>query len=179
MNVPDKELGFIGMGGMGSRMAARLLAAGYDVTIYNRHPEPTVFLEKRGAKVAPGLYELGANADIVFSSLADDTAVGHLLERAAAAYAERRQALVRAFAEHDLAAWGLSGFNVWLPIADEHAAVRRLLEAGWAVAAGERFRHRTRPGIRISIGSLLPDEAPRLAEALALSTEHSTRTRSA
>jgi DNA-binding transcriptional MocR family regulator len=108
-----------------------------------------------------------------------DEAVGHLLERAAAAYAERRQALVRAFAEHDLAAWGLSGFNVWLPIADEHAAVRRLLEAGWAVAAGERFRHRSRPGIRISIGSLLPDEAPRLAEALALSTEHSTRTRSA
>ena len=48
-----------------------------------------------------------------------------------------------------------------------------------AVAAGERFRHRTRPGIRISVGSLLPDEAPRLAEALALSTEHSTRTRSA
>jgi 3-hydroxyisobutyrate dehydrogenase-like beta-hydroxyacid dehydrogenase len=74
--INDKpRLGFIGMGGMGSRMAARLLAAGYDVTIYNRHPEPTVFLEKRGAKVAPGLYELGANADIVFSSLADDAAV--------------------------------------------------------------------------------------------------------
>ena len=50
--INDKpRLGFIGMGGMGSRMAARLLAAGYDVTIYNRHPEPTVFLERRGAKL--------------------------------------------------------------------------------------------------------------------------------
>jgi DNA-binding transcriptional MocR family regulator len=108
-----------------------------------------------------------------------DPAVGRLLERAGAAYAERREALVRAFAEHDLAAQGASGFNVWLPVPDEQAAVRRLLEAGWAVAAGERFRHRTGPGIRISIGRLLSEEAPRLAEALALSTHPSTRTRSA
>jgi 3-hydroxyisobutyrate dehydrogenase/glyoxylate/succinic semialdehyde reductase len=74
--IKDKpRLGFIGMGGMGSRMAARLLAAGYDVTIYNRHPERALFLERRGARVAPGAYELAANADIVLSSLADDTAV--------------------------------------------------------------------------------------------------------
>jgi 3-hydroxyisobutyrate dehydrogenase-like beta-hydroxyacid dehydrogenase len=73
------RLGFIGMGGMGSRMAARLLAAGYDVTIYNRHPERALFLEKRGARLAPGLFELGANADIVLSSLADDAAVENVL----------------------------------------------------------------------------------------------------
>jgi DNA-binding transcriptional MocR family regulator len=108
-----------------------------------------------------------------------DPEVGRLLGRAETAYRERRDALVHAFGEHDLKALGLSGFNVWLPVPDEHAAVRRLLEAGWAVAAGERFRHRTAPGIRISIGSLLPEQAPRLAEALALSTERSSRTRSA
>jgi 3-hydroxyisobutyrate dehydrogenase-like beta-hydroxyacid dehydrogenase len=73
------RLGFIGTGGMGSRMAARLLAAGYDVTVYNRHPERALFLEKRGARVAPGLFELAANADIVLSSLADDTAVENAL----------------------------------------------------------------------------------------------------
>jgi 3-hydroxyisobutyrate dehydrogenase-like beta-hydroxyacid dehydrogenase len=73
------RLGFIGMGGMGSRMAARLLAAGYDVTIYNRHPERALFLEKRGARVAPGLHELAANADIVLSSLADDAAVENMM----------------------------------------------------------------------------------------------------
>lgn len=71
----NPRLGFIGMGGMGSRMAARLLAAGYDVTIYNRHRERTRFLEEQGAKVAPEPGELAAHADIVLSSLADDAAV--------------------------------------------------------------------------------------------------------
>lgn len=71
----NPRLGFIGMGGMGSRMAARLLAAGYDVTIYNRHRERTRLLEKQGAKVAPEADELAAHADIVLSSLADDAAV--------------------------------------------------------------------------------------------------------
>jgi 3-hydroxyisobutyrate dehydrogenase-like beta-hydroxyacid dehydrogenase len=71
----NPRLGFIGMGGMGSRMAARLLAAGYDVTIYNRHRERTRFLEEQGAKVALEPGELAAHADIVLSSLADDTAV--------------------------------------------------------------------------------------------------------
>ena len=69
------RLGFIGMGGMGSRMAARLLAAGYDLTIYNRNIARTLVLEKQGARVAPQPAELAAHADIVFSSLADDAAV--------------------------------------------------------------------------------------------------------
>src|SRR5882672_11389925 len=75
----NPRLGFIGMGGMGSRMAARLLAAGYAVTIYNRHRERTALLEKQGARVAPEIYELAAHADIVLSSLADDAAVEELM----------------------------------------------------------------------------------------------------
>ena len=75
----NPRLGFIGMGGMGSRMAKRLLAAGYDVTIYNRHRERTGFLEQQGAKVAPELYELAAHTDIVLSSLADDVAVENVM----------------------------------------------------------------------------------------------------
>jgi 3-hydroxyisobutyrate dehydrogenase-like beta-hydroxyacid dehydrogenase len=75
----SSPLGFVGVGGMGSRMALRLLTAGYGVTIYNRHPEPTRFLEKQGAKVAPNPGELAAHADIIFSSLADDVAVEQLL----------------------------------------------------------------------------------------------------
>jgi len=69
------RLGFIGMGGMGSRMAARLLAAGYDLTVYNRDRERTRPLEQQGAKVASEPDELAARVDIAFSSLADDLAV--------------------------------------------------------------------------------------------------------
>jgi DNA-binding transcriptional MocR family regulator len=102
-----------------------------------------------------------------------------LLDAARDAYALRRSALIDALKEHGMAAQGRSGFNVWIPVPDEQAASRRLLDAGWALAAGEHFRHRTAPGIRASIGSLLPAEARGLAEALALSADRPTRTRSA
>jgi len=72
-------LGFIGMGGMGSRMAARLLAAGYDLTVYNRDRERTRPLERRGAKVAAGPEELAAHAEIILSSVADDVAVQEVM----------------------------------------------------------------------------------------------------
>src|SRR4051812_13018380 len=69
------RLGFIAMGGMGSRMASRLLAAGYDVTVYNRARERTRALEERGATVAAQPAILAARSDIVFSSVADGAAV--------------------------------------------------------------------------------------------------------
>jgi 3-hydroxyisobutyrate dehydrogenase-like beta-hydroxyacid dehydrogenase len=69
------RVGFIGMGGMGSRMATRLLEAGYGLTIYNRARERTHSLEQRGAKVAEVPGTLAADCDIVFSSIADDAAV--------------------------------------------------------------------------------------------------------
>jgi 3-hydroxyisobutyrate dehydrogenase len=75
-NAPTRpRLGFIGMGGMGSRMAARLLDAGYDVTVYNRKRDRTQPLAQRGAKVAATPAELAAGVDFVLSSLADDAAV--------------------------------------------------------------------------------------------------------
>src|SRR5437879_10272292 len=79
METEKPQLGFIGMGGMGSRMAARLLAAGYDLTIYNRNRERTRLLEKQGATVAAEPGELAAHVDIVLSSLADDVAVENVM----------------------------------------------------------------------------------------------------
>ena len=97
MASEQPRLGFIGMGGMGSRMAARLLAAGYDVTIYNRDRERTRLLEKQGARVAPQPAELAARADIVLSSLADDVAVEALMLSPGGALAGARSGTV--FAE--------------------------------------------------------------------------------
>jgi len=81
MLTTDKSprLAFIGMGGMGSRMAARLVAAGFDVTVYNRDRERTRPLERRGAKVASEPEGLAAHADIVLSSVADDVAVEEVM----------------------------------------------------------------------------------------------------
>ncbi|MDB5863165.1 MAG: hypothetical protein JWO70_971 [Betaproteobacteria bacterium] len=73
------RVGFIGIGGMGSRMASRLLAAGYPLTIYNRARERTHALEERGAQVAALPETLAAGSDVVFSSVADDAAIGSVM----------------------------------------------------------------------------------------------------
>ncbi|HET7621937.1 MAG TPA: NAD(P)-dependent oxidoreductase [Gemmatimonadaceae bacterium] len=69
------KVGFIGLGQMGSGMAARLLEAGHALTVYNRTRARTKPLQERGASVAdtPALACSGAEA--VFTMLADDHAV--------------------------------------------------------------------------------------------------------
>ncbi|MGA7418415.1 MAG: aminotransferase class I/II-fold pyridoxal phosphate-dependent enzyme [Acidimicrobiales bacterium] len=90
-----------------------------------------------------------------------------LLDRAAVAYAHRRQALTRALAGRGFAATGSSGLTTWVPVGDEHAVVAGLAQEGWAVSPGERFRIASPPGIRIAFATLEEHEAPELADALA------------
>jgi len=86
---------------------------------------------------------------------------------AGAAYAERRARLIAELAERGIAATGASGLNVWVPVEHEAAVVEGLLAAGWAVSPGELFRLETGPGIRVTIATLRPEDAPRFAEDLA------------
>ncbi|HET7553479.1 MAG TPA: NAD(P)-dependent oxidoreductase [Gemmatimonadaceae bacterium] len=69
------KVGFIGLGQMGSGMAARLIAAGHDVTVYNRTRAKTKPLRDKGASVAETPADACANAEAVFTMLADDHAV--------------------------------------------------------------------------------------------------------
>ena len=110
---------------------------------------------------------------------ADEDAAA-LGEQAATVYAGRRRALLEALAEHQLHGSGASGLNVWLPVPDESLAVSGLLAAGWAVAAGERFRLASAaPAIRITTSTLRPGEAHRLAADLAAVLAPPARTRAA
>ncbi|MGW0767442.1 aminotransferase class I/II-fold pyridoxal phosphate-dependent enzyme [Streptomyces sp. NPDC002676] len=85
----------------------------------------------------------------------------------AAAYRSRRQALIDALADHGVAAHGRSGMNVWIPVPDETGALARLLQSGWAVAPGARFRISSPPGVRITVSTLTPEDIAALAEAVA------------
>jgi 3-hydroxyisobutyrate dehydrogenase len=69
------RVGFIGLGAMGSRMAGRLLAGHHDVTVYNRTRARARPLQQQGAKVAATPKQLAAGADVVFSSVANDSAL--------------------------------------------------------------------------------------------------------
>lgn len=101
------------------------------------------------------------------ATMSSDPAIRGLLARAEQRYATRQAALVAALAERGIGAHGRSGLGVWIPVEEEAAIVQALAERGWAVGAGERFRYRTAPGIRVTTTTLRPDEAPRLADDLA------------
>lgn len=75
----NERLGFIGLGRMGRRIAARLRQAGYPLTVYNRTLEKTAPLAEMGAAVAESPRELVAASEIVLSSLADDAAVEEVM----------------------------------------------------------------------------------------------------
>ena len=96
-----------------------------------------------------------------------DEAASGVVGKAEEQYAGTRMRLRAALAEHGIAAHGRSGLNVWVPVPDETVAITRLLGAGWAAAAGTRFRIHTGPGIRITIADLAADEIDPLADAVA------------
>ncbi len=68
------KVGFIGLGNMGSGMAGNLLAAGHEVTVYNRTPERAQALIAKGAKAGASIAE-ACHGDAVLTMLADDEAV--------------------------------------------------------------------------------------------------------
>lgn len=96
-------------------------------------------------------------------TLWSDPSSGRRFARAAEVYAQRRQALIDALAAHKVGAYGRSGLNVWIPVREETATVQALAERGWGVAAGERFRLRSGPAIRVTTSALVPDDAQRFA----------------
>ncbi|TMB03589.1 MAG: aminotransferase class I/II-fold pyridoxal phosphate-dependent enzyme [Deltaproteobacteria bacterium] len=113
------------------------------------------------------------------TTLWSDSATDRLLARAADTYATRRDALVRALAVHGIEAHGRSGLNVWVPVVEEAAIVAALAQAGWAVRAGERYRLKSGPAVRVTVAGLAPRDADRLAAALARSLRPERRRASA
>jgi 3-hydroxyisobutyrate dehydrogenase-like beta-hydroxyacid dehydrogenase len=68
------KVGFIGLGHMGGGMAANLLAAGHEVTVYNRTPRRSQALVERGAHAAARVAD-ACQGEAVITMLADDPAV--------------------------------------------------------------------------------------------------------
>lgn len=115
----------------------------------------------------------------VVASLWSDPGTTKRLRQAAAAYGERRQALLSALARCGIDARGSSGLNVWIPVREEAAVVAGLAAAGWAVRAGERYRLKSPPAVRVTTAALRPREAEPLADAFARILEGERPARSA
>jgi len=69
------SVGWVGLGKMGTPMAANLLADGYALHVFNRSPGKTRLLVEKGARLAAGLPELAAQCDVVLSTVSDDQAL--------------------------------------------------------------------------------------------------------
>jgi DNA-binding transcriptional MocR family regulator len=95
-----------------------------------------------------------------------DPAVPPLVARAAASYAQRREALLAALRSLGVPAHGRTGINVWVPVADETAAITRLRDDGYAVAPGSLYRIASPPGLRITVSPLDRDQIEPLADAV-------------
>jgi 3-hydroxyisobutyrate dehydrogenase-like beta-hydroxyacid dehydrogenase len=67
--MSDQVLGFVGLGQMGSRMAARLLDAGYSLVVCDRVDAAVAPLVARGARRAATPMEVADLSDIVLGSL--------------------------------------------------------------------------------------------------------------
>src|SRR5262245_50047189 len=68
------QVGFIGLGSMGSGMAANLLRVGHTLTLFNRTPDKAEALVAEGATLAKTPSE-AARGDVVITMLADDAVV--------------------------------------------------------------------------------------------------------
>ncbi|HUJ87706.1 MAG TPA: NAD(P)-dependent oxidoreductase [Burkholderiales bacterium] len=72
-------LGYLGTGQMGRPMAQRLLAAGYELWVWNRSADKLSGLLERGAKAAPSPAELARRAEIVMMCVTDQRAAEEVL----------------------------------------------------------------------------------------------------
>jgi 3-hydroxyisobutyrate dehydrogenase-like beta-hydroxyacid dehydrogenase len=68
------DIGFVGLGQMGTGMAANLLKAGHQVTVFNRTRAKAEALVAQGAKAAASVADV-CRGDAVITMLADDEAV--------------------------------------------------------------------------------------------------------
>lgn len=69
------KIGFIGLGIMGSRMAANLQKGGHSLVVYNRTRDKARLLLEQGAKWADSPADLAVEVEILFTMLAHPDAV--------------------------------------------------------------------------------------------------------
>ena len=69
------QVGFIGLGLMGSRLTRRLDTFGWQIRAWNRSPEPAEKLGEWGITIASSIANLVVESNVILSSLANDAAV--------------------------------------------------------------------------------------------------------
>jgi 3-hydroxyisobutyrate dehydrogenase-like beta-hydroxyacid dehydrogenase len=77
-----RNVAFLGLGKMGSPMAANIAKAGFELTVYNRTPEKLQPLLALGARAARSARDAAQRADAVVTNLMDDASVRAVVDGA-------------------------------------------------------------------------------------------------
>jgi 3-hydroxyisobutyrate dehydrogenase len=80
MSEKINTLGFIGIGLMGKPLVSRLLAAGFNVNVWNRTAEKLAPVVAAGAIACDSIAELANNSEVIILCLADTAAVAQVVE---------------------------------------------------------------------------------------------------
>lgn len=146
------------------RSVSKALGADFRLALMTGDPTTVARVEGRQLLatgwVSHVLQELVAN-------LWSDDKVQAATTQASTLYSARRLRMLDELAERGISAYGASGLNVWIPVTEEAPTVAGMLQRGWAITAGERWRQQSGPAVRITISTLQQDEIPVVADDLA------------
>jgi DNA-binding transcriptional MocR family regulator len=141
-------------------------ALGPDLRLALLTGDPTTVTRVEGRQLLGTGWVSTLLQQLVLALLRDDETADRLAH-AATVYAERQRGAVAALRNVGLDIAAPSGSNLWIPVPEETAVVRGLLDAGWAVGSGERHRIATPPAIRAATTTLDPSDADGFAADLA------------
>ncbi|EKF57490.1 2-hydroxy-3-oxopropionate reductase [Agrobacterium albertimagni AOL15] len=106
----NRQIAFLGTGLMGAPMARRLLAAGFQVTVWNRDRAKAEPLAAAGARLAESPTDAVSGASVIFTMLSDGAAVEDVLFTKGAAEALAKGTVV------------IDTSSIAPPIAKDHAS---------------------------------------------------------
>ncbi len=74
------NIGFIGLGSLGTPIAINLKESGHQLFVYNRTLSKTIALQEKGAVVCSSIAALAKECSIVFTIVSDDTALKNICD---------------------------------------------------------------------------------------------------
>jgi 3-hydroxyisobutyrate dehydrogenase-like beta-hydroxyacid dehydrogenase len=125
------NVGFIGLGRMGSGMAHRILGAGHDLAVYDVVREATAPFVTAGAQVAPSAADVCKGRDVVITMLVEDATV---LDVALGANGIR-DALPAGAIHLAMGTYGIAAIRI---LVEAHAKAKQVLVAGPVVGRPDR-----------------------------------------
>ncbi|WP_394359052.1 NAD(P)-dependent oxidoreductase [Leptolyngbya boryana] len=193
-----ERIAYLGLGTMGSGMAANLLKAGYSLTVWNRSPEARKALVEKGATQAETPAQAVQDADVIFYCLANDQVVEEVVfgqngilsnvrsgqiaidqstvhpstsQRQAAAYAEKQVEFLDApvfGSKNESAAGGL-----WIVVGGKRAVFDRVQPMLNAMSESVHYMGDTGKGASMKLvgNSIVATQIEALGEALVLATK--------